>query len=411
MLMRIMCEDQFFAGLADYFAKHQYQNTTADDLWDALSNHADFDVKEFMTPWLTQSGYPVVDAATGKQHRFLLSGKDKDYQYPIRELEDDLSGHYLIKLSEAALNEKLVHLSELNKEQKLRLLIDQRYLAKTSEVSSVSLFKLLDAFKEEKDAVVWDMISVIVNDLKIFFDPYTEQKRAFQRRVGDIARGQFERLGVVAKENDTDNDRRLRATIMGLMRFSKDNAFRQQIEEAYADKDIAKVDGDLRWVVAAALLRENNELSPKYFNIYCTTVDAALKRDIGGALAASRDEETLLGYLPKLMDGTIRPQDRFGFYYRLVGNYVSQDGALQWMFDNWDWLAKEEGDKTIADYPRYVATIIRQEEPARKYREFFMPKIDHPSLTRDIKVGLADIDAKLQLIKEDQAAIYKELGF
>jgi aminopeptidase N len=171
------------------------------------------------------------------------------------------------------------------------------------------------------------------------------------------------------------------------------------------------VDGDLRWVVAAALLRENNELSPKYFNIYCTTVDAALKRDIGGALAASRDEETLLGYLPKLMDGTIRPQDRFGFYYRLVGNYVSQDGALQWMFDNWDWLAKEEGDKTIADYPRYVATIIRQEEPARKYREFFMPKIDHPSLTRDIKVGLADIDAKLQLIKEDQAAIYKELGF
>ena len=411
MLMGIMGEEKFLAGLADYFAKHKYQNTTADDLWDMLSNYADFDVKEFMTPWLVQSGYPVVDAETGEQHRFLLSGEAEDYKYPIRELRDDLSGHYLIKLSEQALDEKLSHLSELSKEQKLRLLIDRRYLAKTSEVSSASLFKLLDAFRDETDAVIWDMLSVIVTDLKIFFDPYTEEKRAFQRRVGEMARAQFERLGVVAKAEDTDNDRRMRAIIMGLMRFSKDEAFRDQVEKAYAHEDIAKVDSDLRWVVAAALLREDDSLSPKYFNIYCTTVDAALKRDLGGALAASRNEETLLGYLPKLMDGTIRPQDRFGFFYRLAGNYVSQDGVLNWMYENWDWLAKEEGDKTIADYPRYIATIIRQEEPARKYREFFEPRINHPSLTRDIKVGLADIDAKLKLIHEDQKAVFAELGF
>ena len=364
-----------------------------------------------MTPWLVQSGYPVVDDETGEQHRFLLGGEGEDYRYPIRELKDDLSGHYLIKLSEAALDEKLAHLSDLSKEQKLRLLIDRRYLAKTSEVSSASLFKLLEAFKNETDAVIWDMLSVIVNDLKIFFDPHTEEKRAFQRRVGDIARDQFKRLGVVAKANDSDNDRRLRATIMGLMRFSKDEDFKAQIEDVYAKQDIAKVDTDLRWVVAAALLRENNALSPKYFNIYCTSVDASLKQDIGGALAASRDRDTLKGYLPKLMDGTIRPQDRFGFYYRLVGNYVSQDDALDWMFANWDWLVKEEGDKTIADYTRYVAAIIRQEEPAKRYREFFEPKIDQPALTRDIKVGLADIEAKLQLIKEDQPAVFKELGF
>ena len=81
------------------------------------------------------------------------------------------------------------------------------------------------------------------------------------------------------------------------------------------------------------------------------------------------------------------------------------------MFENWDWLVKEEGDKTIADYPRYVATIIRQEEAAKKYREFFEPKIGHPALGRDIKVGLADIDAKLKLIHEDQPAVFEELGF
>jgi aminopeptidase N len=47
MLMRTMGEKNFFKGLADYFEKHKYKNTEADDLWKALNPYADFDVKEF----------------------------------------------------------------------------------------------------------------------------------------------------------------------------------------------------------------------------------------------------------------------------------------------------------------------------------------------------------------------------
>ena len=410
MLMSTIGEDKFFQGLADYFAEHKYGNTEADDLWNALSKYTDFDVREFMTPWLVNSGYPVVDANTGKQHRFLLVGEGENYNYPIRELKDDLSGHYLIKLSEEALQDKLAHLSDLSKEQKLRLLIDRRYLAKTSEVSSASLLSLLDAFKNETDAVIWDMLSVIVGDLKVFFDPYTEEKRKYQAKVGEIARAQFERLGVAAKEGDTDNDKRLRGIIMSMMRFSKDEEYKKQINDTYADKDITTVDEDLRWVVSASLLRENNDLSKKYFEIYCTTHDAALRRDMGGALVASRDKDTLVGYLPKLEDGTIRPQDRFTFFYRLSGNYVAQHEVLGWMYDKWSWLAKEEGDKTISDYPRYIATIIRTQEEADRYKAFFEPKIGEAAITREIKVGLADIEAKLKLIHEDQQAVFDALN-
>jgi len=410
MLMRIMGEENFFKGLADYFEEYKYSNTTAEDLWRALSTYANFNVGEFMMPWLTQPGYPVIDSKTKEQHRFLLTKGGKNYTYPIVDIRDDLSGHYLIKLSEDELNQKLANISKLSKEQKLRILIDQRYLAKASEVSSASLFRLLEAFKDETDDVIWDMLSVIVSDLKIFFDPYTEEKRKFQAKVGDIVRDQLKRLGVAAKSTDTDSDRRTRPIVMSLMRFSKDVEYRKQIEEKYTDVDITTVDNDIRWVVASSLLRENNDLSPIYYEIYKNTVDASLKQDMASALVATRSKETILGYLPKLKNGEIRPQDRLGFFYRLSANYAAQDEVIDWMYKNWEWLEKEEGDKTIADYPRYIATVIRTQAAADKYKEFFSAQLEKPALTRDIKVGIADIDSRLELIKKEQAGVFAEIN-
>ena len=409
MLMRIMGEENFFKGLADYFEEYKYSNTTAEDLWRSLSTYANFNVGEFMMPWLTQPGYPVIDSKTKEQHRFLLTKGGKNYTYPIVDIRDDLSGHYLIKLSEDELNAKLANVSKLSKEQKLRILIDQRYLAKASEVSSSSLFRLLEAFKDETDDVIWDMLSVIVSDLKVFFDPYTEEKRKFQTRIGNIVRGQFKRLGIAAKSTDTDSDRRMRPIVMSLMRFSKDVEYRSQIEEKYADIDITTVDNDIRWVVASSLLRENNDLSPIYYEIYKNTVDASLKQDMASALVATRSKETIVGYLPKLKNGEIRPQDRLGFFYRLSANYAAQDEVIDWMYKNWEWLEKEEGDKTIADYPRYIATVIRTEAAADKYKEFFKTQLEKPALTRDIKVGIADIDSRLELIKRERAGVFAEI--
>jgi aminopeptidase N len=197
---------------------------------------------------------------------------------------------------------------------------------------------------------------------------------------------------------------------MSLMRFSKDVEYRKQIEEKYTDVDITTVDNDIRWVVASSLLRENNDLSPIYYEIYKNTVDASLKQDMASALVATRSKETILGYLPKLKNGEIRPQDRLGFFYRLSANYAAQDEVIDWMYKNWEWLEKEEGDKTIADYPRYIATVIRTQAAADKYKEFFSAQLEKPALTRDIKVGIADIDSRLELIKKEQAGVFAEIN-
>ncbi len=409
MLMRTMGEEQFFAGLTDYFAKHQYSNTSADDLWDALTPHADFNVKEFMTPWLTQSGYPVLNGKN--QTRFLLTGETDDTKYPIREIHDDLSGHYIINYSDDEFTEKLKHVDAMNKEQKFRLLMDRRLLAKTDMVESVSMMPLIQAFASETDSVVWELIAAIISDLKQFFDPNTDEKHRFQAFIAKLARPNYDRLGVVARTEDSYDDTQLRSTIMGLMLYAHDEKYFADVKAAYGNKHIKDVDANLRWIIGSTLIRDDASLDKEYFHIYNSTPDAALKRDLMDAITNTRDREVLLGYINKLKDeSVVRSQDRLIFYMRLLRNYIVKDDAFAWMYQNWDWLRTAEGDKTISEYPRYAATFVRHSDEAEKYKQFFHALEDEKILSRDIKIAFSEIDARLHLIGHDQAAIFDYLA-
>lgn len=58
----------FERGVTDYLNKHKYGNAEQDDLWKALTDRAhkegtlskDMTVKEVMSSWTLQTGYPVV---------------------------------------------------------------------------------------------------------------------------------------------------------------------------------------------------------------------------------------------------------------------------------------------------------------------------------------------------------------
>ena len=408
MLMRAMGEANFFSGLKDYFAVHQYGNTVANDLWDALTPHADFNVKEFMTPWLTQSGFPVIN--DGIQSRFLITGETDESQYPIMKQTDDLSGHYIIKLSDEELAKKLAQVPSLSLEQKLRLLIDRRLLAKTDYVSSASLLPLIGAFANETNACIWDLIAAIVSDLKVFFDPKTKEKDNYKAFVRKLATPNYLRLGVTPRAEDSYDDIELRSTIMGMMLFAGDSDYIKAVEQAYLDKNIEEVDADLRWIVGATLIRNHDKLCEEYFNIYKETPDSALKRDLVDAITMTKNHNTALSLFVHLKDGTVRTQDRLSFYLRLLRNYLVKNEALDWLFENWDWVYQDEGDKTIPEYPRYAANYIRKAEEAEKYKQFFNQHKDENILKRDIAIAYSEIDARLALIASDQAAVFDYLS-
>ncbi len=312
-------------------------------------------------------------------------------------------------MTDEELADKLANINSLNKEQKLRLLIDRKLLAKTDAVESVSLLPLIAAFKDETDSCIWDIIAGIVGDLKIFFEPKSEEKQLFRNFLKDLVSTQYQRLGIAARDEDTLNDTKLRPTIMGFMMYINDAQYLDDIENKYADVPFIDINPDFRWTVGATLVRRQPSRSLDYFNIYKEAVDPELKGDLADAMLSVMDHDILVKYIDELKDGVVRPQDRMSFFVRLMRNYRTTSETLDWMYKNWDWLMVVEGEKSIGAYPRYAAMLIKHQDEAEKYRNFFDKYIDNPSVSREIKVGYADIDSRIALIAADAPAIYNYL--
>ncbi|MCL1839936.1 M1 family metallopeptidase [Candidatus Saccharibacteria bacterium] len=408
MLMRLMSENNFFSGLTDYFKKHAYQNTVSDDLWDALSPHADFNIKEFMTPWLIQPGYP---ALTGQdQHRFLLAGNSSEpsYTYPIPVVKDDLSGHYLINLEDHEFQTVLNDFDSKSIEQKLRLLYDRQLLSKTPLAKSADLIPLLNKFPTETEFIIWDALLFIIADLKIFFSPHTSSDQQFKNFIKTLVRAQFDRLGLTSLPNESINDTKLRPIILGLMTFSDDPAYQVTVTEQFGNTSISEIDSNIRTAILATLTKLNDNRSINHqldhqnlIRLYQTSPDPELRSDLLSALAAIKNPDLAATFLSYLQDGTIRPGDRILFFIRLLRNPTATPLVLDWFYKNWDWLNEAEGDKTISDYPRYIANIIRTSSDAIRFKDFFQPKLNNPVLSRTLEIAFAEIEARLDLIVTD----------
>ncbi|KAJ7820079.1 leucyl aminopeptidase [Mycena olivaceomarginata] len=87
MVSSLLGEEAFFKGVALYLKEHQYKNSVAEDLWNALSRTSGTDVGKLMKNWISRStGYPVLTVTevpggiNVRQNRFLASGiaKAKD---------------------------------------------------------------------------------------------------------------------------------------------------------------------------------------------------------------------------------------------------------------------------------------------------------------------------------------------
>ncbi|MBQ3309714.1 M1 family metallopeptidase [Candidatus Saccharibacteria bacterium] len=406
MLMREMGEKEFFKGLKAYFKKYQYQNTTGDDLWHSLGEFANFDVKDFMDAWISQPGFPVI--TDGEQQRFLLTGATDDEKWPIIKVRDDMSGHYIINLSADEFSEELARFDNLSLEQKIRLLIDRSMLAKTSLVSSATHLELLPKFKDEEDYAVWSSVLGIITDLKLFFPPGDEDLTKYRKYVFSLIEDQLNRLGLIPKEREDDNNSKLRQGVVGLALYSKDEKTTKALSKLYKN-DYEAIHPDLRAAILTAKIRENPEIFDEFLSKYQTSADPNIKDDL---LAAITDESGAHEKQLKLLDEheMVKPQDHLYLFVYLLRNPNTRKETMKWLYDNWESVVKMTGEKSVEDYPRLLASNIRTVKESKAFEEFFTPLASNPILSRTIAVAKADIDARLRLISMDSDDVHAHLA-
>jgi len=407
MLMRTMGWDNFKKGLQSYFQKYAYKNAIGDSLWDELTLFADFNVKDFMNAWISTPGYPVVSGES--QKRFLLDGTQDNKIYPIVKALDDMSGHYLIQLSEDDFTAKVADFVNLSLEQKLRLLIDRSFLAKSGEVSSASLLSLLLKFKDETSPAVWTIISAVVGDLKIFVDPESEDEKRLKRFVKNLIAPNLARLGLEPKTTDSEPDNRLRITILALNYYSENQDTLTLLAAKYQD-NLKNLEAETRSDILDAKIYFEPQILDTYLQKYQTEPDPDIKGDLLFSMTLSKDEGNLQKLITLLSNPNIvKPQNHCQLFVRLYRNFKARYGTFEWLISNWEYLKNICGDKSIADYPRYVANMIRTEAEKTAFWQFFEDKKSDPALVRTLKIANAEIDARLKLIESNKKAVSDQL--
>ena len=403
MLIRAMGWDNFCKGIRDYFEKYKYENTVGDDLWACLKPYAEFDPGKLMHAFIDRPGYPVITGE--KQQRFLLDGPMEDEEWPIPKVSDDMSGHYVLNLSDDEFGEKLAKFDELSIEEKIRLLIDRNLLARTELVNAASLVPLIKKFKNEDKAAVWNIIVSIIANLKVFFEDDSEEEKKFKKLVGELAQPKLKELGLVTRKDDDENTIRLRAILMGMDYYAKTPENMAKLAEMYST-EYDKLDSEIRENIFDAKMYQDPEIIDEYLEAYQKIADPEVKFELLFAGAISKDEKVLAKTI-ELLDKPeiVKPQDQLYLFIHLYRNTKSQAKVRKWLTENWEYVKKMMGDKSLDSYPRYMANVIRTEDEYRAWKEFFMPMKDDPALARAIKIGDKEIRARLKLIEADKQAV------
>ena len=405
MLIRLMGWEDFYKGITDYFKKFAYKNTVGDDLWESLSPYAKFEPKELMHAFIDKPGYPVITNLEGNfekfsQQRFLLDGPCVDDEWPLPEVSEDMSGHYVLNLTSDEFESRLSKFNELKLEEKLRLLIDRDLITKAGLQSAASLVSLAKEFKNENAAAVWNKIAGLVGNLKVYVDDESVEEKNLKKYVFDLVNSKLAEVGMVTNKGDDENMIRLRANLMALDYYAEDGDRFKQLVEMY-DDDYTKMDAEIRSDILSAKVYLAPDVVSDFLEKYKKIADPDVRFDYLAAATMVKDKKELDRIIALLGENEIvKPQDQFYLFIWLYRNPKCRAQVFDWLTKNWDLVRRISGDKSLDNYPTAIARLARTEEEYDRYREFFEPMMNDPSLKRAVEIGLNEIKARIALISK-----------
>lgn len=446
MLRQYLGEDAFRKGLKAYFEAHAYGNTTGDNLWQALSAASGKDVASLMNPWLERSGFPMVaitqqgtDLQLAQTHFLLDTHKaDAERLWPVPLHSDNVGVPALletkaehvtlknadyIQLNKEAVGHYIVHYTEvehadaiaerasqkkLSPAERLMLLSDSAMLARGGADTFSATMRLLEHYAAEDSEPVWDIMALIVADSRRFIDVDPKLEAPIKALLRTLIEVQYQRLGWEEKADESSDDTKLRATIIGLGVYADHEAivkYALSLFPAYL-KDPGVVTSELRGIVFGVAIREALPGAFDYLvKLHETTQDILLREDAMSALTITRSPEEATKLLARITDPhKVKAQDADFWLVFLLRNRYTREVAWQWFRDNWDWIEKTfKDDQTYDNFPRYAASAFNTRKLLEEYRTFFKPKAAQLALARNIAMGIEEIENRVAWLERDLA--------
>lgn len=437
----------FRDGLRLYLKRHAYGNTDTVDLWTALEEVSKLPVKDFMSAWTSQSGYPIVHATIGadrlelKQERFYLNSlATKDaatWPIPLLASEDvgittldtanlvidnvKPSSSFIINHNQTSFFRTVYdpqHLSnlvraikagQLNELERFGLLSDAFEAAKAGYGETTAVLKLLAAYADEDSAIVWDVIAAGIGALRTVMDE--EVREALKPLVVKLVAKQLHRLGWDKKPSDSHFDLLLRPTILGLASFGEEPTVVAKAKQLFDDMNQPEdLNPDIRAVVYGTVARTGGKAEfDKLVSLHNHCTHSEERVTLSGALTGFKQPELIDQALAMITTDDVRLQDTS---YWIAYSFMNRHARLKtwdWLVANWQWLSTNLGtDLSFSRMPIYASRGFSDKDFLPTFKKFFATHMS-PAFERPVKQAIEIIEWQAAWKERDNTSLKKYL--
>jgi aminopeptidase N len=432
MLHGYIGPDNFRDGLRQYLKQHSYGNTATTDLWQALENASKQPVTSFMHAWTSQPGFPLLNAEVKNseikltQKRFCVNPKahvpTETWPIPLLPKDAKLSAAVADNATETVQIEKTTgnvilnsgrnafyrvtydsaHLAKLAADVKasklepldrLGLLSDVFEAAKSGATSTVDALKLLEAYRDEDNTVVWDIIAGNLGGIRAVMDDEA-LREAMKPYVRDLTAKQLARLGWEEKPNDSHFDKLLRPTILGLSSWAEEPEVVSEANRQFkAMSRPEDVEPDLRGIVYGTAARTGGKVEfEKMLKMHNETPSSEERVTLAAAMTGFEQPELIKKALSFIDTNTVRLQDAGYWVAYSFMNRHAKRLTWDWMIAHWEWLDQNMGkDLSFYRMPNYAARAFSDATFLPEYKKFFLSHMT-AAFERPVNQGIETIE-------------------
>jgi puromycin-sensitive aminopeptidase len=435
----------FQKGLQHYINQHKYQNTTTNDLWQALEDSSGKPVRSFMAAWTTQTGYPVVtvqkddSGLTLAQSRFAINQRQPLPDNPVwpipisttnggdtfmldqptakwetslvppAKLNPGQSGFYVTSYDEGLFAElsSAIQSRELPALDRLGVINERFQLAKAGQVETVSALKLLDQFSSEENAMVWEVAIGHLMSLRRVMGS-DELRDAMRPFLATLVSQQLERLGWKQLANESHFDTLLRPLILAQASLAEvDQVVDRALKQFSTMTSLQAIEPDLRPIILGTAARHGDQATfDTLLQLYRKHGSPQIKLQILGALTNFKQDDIIDQSINLIDSPDVKLQDvAYWIAYHFANRYAKTQ-TWQWFVDHWGWIEEKFGSDimTISYFPKMVGRAFADKDFESTYQEFF-DSLTISGLQMPIAQGLETLQWQADWKSRDEAAV------
>jgi tricorn protease interacting factor F2/3 len=414
MLEHYVGESNFQKGLKQYLKEFKYKNAEGKDLWDAIGKISKMPVREMVSTWLKQPGFPVVEIEKKdstlhlKQRRYMLeSGKKPNSGLWHIPLSVGLQGELFQKLftkksmSVKLPSDSLGFVANFGRKGFYRVkydegtLLDLKMLVDQKQIPPIDrwaiqndLFSLCisgdetvrnyldfsDAYGDEDSYLA--TVNVAHNLSSLYFRAFGEDlSKEIRNYTVNYLKKILLDLGWIPKKTDKHTDAMMRGFVIFTLGKLDDEEVTAESIIKYKQflKNPNSLPPDLIEPVCSVMAwNGNSKTHDELTYLYKNAKTTEEKLRFLGAMCSFKDEKLLLKSLNFSQTSEVRSQNMQLPIMKVAANPYGKKILWPWLKSNWPKLSKKV-DSGNPLFNRIVASItsIADDSMEKEIRQFF----------------------------------------